>query len=137
MWCVMCDARCVMFQTWFFVRSWLYESRGDQKYPIWVISDLLSDIPKLIPGGSRMYTISCKASHTNKKQIGNPLHCSIGQNIWKHWGTMWNNYKTSRNWLHERQSPTWRSRRQDLIFICIALCRSVLEIWSQMSNLCL
>ena len=39
MWCVMCDARCVMFQTGFFVRSILYESRGDQRYPIWVISD--------------------------------------------------------------------------------------------------
>ena len=64
MWCVMCDAWCVMFQIWFFVRSWLYESRGDQKHPIWVISDLFNDIPKLIPGGSRMYTISCKASYT-------------------------------------------------------------------------
>ena len=48
----------------FFVRSSLYESRGDQKYPIWVISDLLSDIQKLIPGGSCIYTISCKASYT-------------------------------------------------------------------------
>ena len=64
MWCVMCDVWCVMFQTWFFVRSWLYESRGDQKHPIWVISDLFNDIPKLIPGGSCMYTISCKASYT-------------------------------------------------------------------------
>ena len=26
---VMCYARCVMFKTWFFVRSWLYESMGD------------------------------------------------------------------------------------------------------------
>ena len=62
MWCMMCDVRCVMFQTWFFVRSWPYESRGDQKHPIWVISSLFNDIPKLIPGGSSMYTISCKAS---------------------------------------------------------------------------
>ena len=63
MWCVMCDAWCVMFQTWFFVRSWLYELRGYQKHPIWVISDLFNDIPKSIPGGSHMYTISCKASY--------------------------------------------------------------------------
>ena len=63
MWCVMCDAWCVMLQTWFFVKSWLYESRGDQKHTIWVISDLFNDIPKLIPGGSRMYTMSCKASY--------------------------------------------------------------------------
>ena len=65
MWYVMCDAWCVMFQTWFFVRSWLYESRGDQKHPIWVISDLFNDIPKLISGGSRMHTISCKASYSD------------------------------------------------------------------------
>ena len=63
MWCVMCDAWCVMLRTWFFVRSWLYELRGDQKHPIWVISDLFNDIPKSIPGGSHMYTISCKASY--------------------------------------------------------------------------
>ena len=63
MWCVMCDAWCVMFRTWFFVRSWLNELRGDQKHPIWVISDLFNDIPKSIPGGSHMYTTSCKASH--------------------------------------------------------------------------
>ena len=54
---------CVMFRSWFFVRSWLYELRGDQKHPIWVISDLFNDIPKSIPGGSCMYTISCKASY--------------------------------------------------------------------------
>ena len=52
----------VMIKTWFFVRSGLYESRGDQKHPISAISDLLNDIPKVILGGSRMYTISCKAS---------------------------------------------------------------------------
>ena len=69
MWCVMCDARCVMFQTWFFVRSWLYESREDQKHPIWVISDLFNDITKLIPGGSRMYTKSCKASYIHSSSF--------------------------------------------------------------------
>ena len=58
----LCNTWCVIFQTWFFVRSGLYESRGDQKHPISVISDLFNDIPNLIPGGSRMYTISCKAS---------------------------------------------------------------------------
>ena len=68
MWCVMCDAWCVMFWTWFFVRSWLYELRGDQKHPIWVIYDLFNDIPKSIPGGCHMYTISCKASYPNQKE---------------------------------------------------------------------
>ena len=63
MWCVMCDAWCKMFHSWFFVWSSLYESRGDQKYPILVISDLLIYIPKLMPGGSRMYTITCKSSY--------------------------------------------------------------------------
>ena len=32
----------------FFVRSLLYESREDQKHPIWVISDLFNDITKLV-----------------------------------------------------------------------------------------
>ena len=63
MWCVMCVAWCVMFPIWFFVRSWLYELRGDQKHPNRVISDLFNDIQKSIPGGSHMYTISCKASY--------------------------------------------------------------------------
>ena len=58
-WCAMCDVPDLIF----FVRSILYESRGDQRYPIWVISDHFNDIPKLIPGGSSMYTISCKASY--------------------------------------------------------------------------
>ena len=58
----MCDAWCVIFRTWFFVRSWLYELRRNQKHPIWGNSDLINDIPKSIPCGSHMYTISCKAS---------------------------------------------------------------------------
>ena len=66
MWCVMCDEWCVMFRTWFVVRYWLYELRRDQKPPIQVISDHFNDIPKLIPGGSHMYTISCKASYIEK-----------------------------------------------------------------------
>ena len=37
--------------------------KGRPKYFIWVISYLLSDILKLIPGGSRMYTILWKASY--------------------------------------------------------------------------
>ena len=61
MWVVMRDVWCARLI--FFVRSWLFESRGDQKYPIWVVSGLLSDIPKLTPGGSHMYTLSCKASY--------------------------------------------------------------------------
>ena len=63
MWCVMGEMWCVMFQTWFFVRSWLYESKGNQKHTISVFSYLFNDIPKFIPGGSRMYTIYCKASY--------------------------------------------------------------------------
>ena len=47
-----------------FVRSGLYGSRGDQKHPFSVISDLFHDIIILILGGSHMYTISCKASYT-------------------------------------------------------------------------
>ena len=62
-WCVMCEVWCMMFQTWFFVRSGLYEARGDQKHPL-SVTDLFNDIPKLILGGSRMYTISYKASNT-------------------------------------------------------------------------
>ena len=56
MWYVMCDVWCMMCDVTdlIFVRSWLFESRGYPKYPIWVISDLLSDILKLIPGGSCM-----------------------------------------------------------------------------------
>ena len=63
MWCVMCEVWCVMFQTWFFVRSWLNKSRGDQKHPISIFSDLFNYVPKLIPCGSRIYTITCKASY--------------------------------------------------------------------------
>ena len=55
-WCKMCDVPVLIF-----VRSWFYESRGDHKFPIWVIFYLLSDIPKLIPGSICMYTISCMA----------------------------------------------------------------------------
>ena len=44
------------------------------KYPIWVISDIFSDFPKLIPGGSRMYTISCKASKVIYKKISLPCY---------------------------------------------------------------
>ena len=60
---VLCDVWCVMCEVpgLFFVRSWLFESRGDQKYAIWVVSGLLSDSPKLAPGGSNMYTLTCKA----------------------------------------------------------------------------
>ena len=59
----MCDAWCLMFQTWFFVRSCLYESRWEHKYPQLVVTGLLSDIPQLTAGGSCMYTISCQASY--------------------------------------------------------------------------
>ena len=57
-WCVICNV-----QGLFIVRSWLFDSRGDQKYPIWVVSGLFSDILKLTPGGSCIYTLSCKASY--------------------------------------------------------------------------
>ena len=53
--CLMCDAWCARSIFW---KSWLFESRGDQKYPIWVVSGHLSDIPKSTPGGSHMYTLS-------------------------------------------------------------------------------
>ena len=61
-----------------FVRSWLFESRGDQKYPIWVVSGLLSDTPKLTTGGSHMYTLSCKASYPQiGKHKGNSVHQTL------------------------------------------------------------
>ena len=75
MWCVMLDVWCSRLGC--FVRSWLYEFREDQKHPIWVIYDLLNDIPKLIPGGSRMYTISCKASYRQK--------CQLSSTLFHHW----------------------------------------------------
>ena len=59
MWFLICDVWYVLFQTWFFVTLWIFESRGDQKHPVCVISVLLSHFPKLIPCGSCMYTISC------------------------------------------------------------------------------
>ena len=73
---VICDVWCVMRNVWcsrldFFVWSILYETRGDQRDPIWEISDLFNDIPKLIPGGSSMYTISCKASYISVPQQQN------------------------------------------------------------------
>ena len=57
-WCLMCDVPGL-----FFVRYLLFESRGNQKYPIWVVLGLLSDIQKVTPGGSHMYTLSCKSSY--------------------------------------------------------------------------
>ena len=65
-WCVMRDVQDLNF-----VISWLYESSWDQKYPICDISDILSDIPKLIQGGSRIYTLSYKASY------GTLITCNI------------------------------------------------------------
>ena len=64
-WCVMRYVWCVMCNVpgLFIVRSGLFESRGEQKYPIWVVLGLFSDILKLTPGGSCMYTLSCKASY--------------------------------------------------------------------------
>ena len=63
-WCVMCDVPGL-----FFVRSWFFKSRGDQKYPVLVVSGLLSDIPKFTPDGSHMYTLSYKASLSMGLQI--------------------------------------------------------------------
>ena len=77
--CLMCDAWCVMFQAWFFVRYCLYESSGHQKHPIWVICDLFNDIPKLIQGGSHMYTISCKASYIIFQEWTNIIRCTCGK----------------------------------------------------------
>ena len=41
-WCMMCDVWSLIF----FVKSWIYESRGDQKYPIWVFSRFCSGLSK-------------------------------------------------------------------------------------------
>ena len=56
-WCKMCDVPDLIFCK--ILTLWV---KGGKKYPIGVISDLLSDIPKVIPGGNHIYTISCKAS---------------------------------------------------------------------------
>ena len=66
--CVMHDVWCVICDVWsliFFVRSWIYESRGDQKHPIWVVSRFCSGRPKWTTGGNHLYTISCKTSYGN------------------------------------------------------------------------
>ena len=110
MWCVMCDAWCVMFQTWFFVRSWLYESRGDQKHPIWVISDLFNDIPKSIPGGSHMYTISCKAKVSGLANSSFPLKL-----IW------WQNSDTATEKSYEKLSIWKKCWDQGLSFSCFVI----------------
>ena len=47
---------------------WCIESRGNQKYPIWVVSGLLSDTPKLTTGGSHMYALFCQASYKDNKK---------------------------------------------------------------------
>ena len=57
-WCVMCDVPDLIFCK--ILTIWV---KGRPKHPIWVISDLFNEITKWIPGGSRMYTISCKASY--------------------------------------------------------------------------
>ena len=64
LWYVMCDAWCVMFQTWFCVQSSHSMSQWEtKKYPTCVVLGHLSDILKLTPDGSSMYTLSCKASY--------------------------------------------------------------------------
>ena len=63
-WCVMGDVPglflCKISTLWV---------KGRPKKTIRVVSGLLSDIPKWTPGGSHMYTLSCKASNTNRVQI--------------------------------------------------------------------
>ena len=43
-WCVMCNLWCEIFD--FFLGFWIYESRGDQKHPIWVVSRFCSGLSK-------------------------------------------------------------------------------------------
>ena len=56
----------------------LYESRGYQKYPIWVGLDLFSDIPKMTADGSCMYTISCKAFYAS---LDRDFHLIVGGSV--------------------------------------------------------
>ena len=87
---MMCDVWCV------------YESRGDQRYPIWEILDLLRDISKLIPGGSHINTISCKASQGEKKVLsGQKKHLGYMQGI-QSAGMMWEYFQMSRRWNLEQ-----------------------------------
>ena len=78
MWCVMRDVWCVMCVVpgLFFCKilTPCFESRGDQKYPMWEVSGHLSEIPKLTRGGSHIYTLSCKASY-EVSPVDNILAC--------------------------------------------------------------
>ena len=58
-----------MRDVWCSWLDFLYELRGDQRYPIWVISDIFNDIPKLIPGGSSMYKASYKKTPTQRFEM--------------------------------------------------------------------
>ena len=71
--CVMRDVWCA--RIFVVVRSSIFESRGDQNHSIWVVSGLMSDIPKLTPGGSPMYALSCNASYEHPENCAytNPM----------------------------------------------------------------
>ena len=58
-WFMMCDVPDMIFCK--ILTLWV---KGRPKIPPLGNFRPLSDIPKLIPGGRRMYTISCKASYT-------------------------------------------------------------------------
>ena len=70
-----------MCQANFFIRSRQW-SRGDQKYPLWIVLGLLSDCPKLTPGGSHSYTLSCKASYKIQKQEISANSENLKLSIW-------------------------------------------------------
>ena len=46
-----------------FVRFYLYESKGDQKYCIWGVKEIFSGFALSNPSGRYMYAITCKASY--------------------------------------------------------------------------
>ena len=77
----MCDVWGVMrdVQDLIFCKIWTLWVKGRPKTKtISVISDPFKDIPKFIQGGSRMYTIFCKASYIwaiLKQSVPSEPHC--------------------------------------------------------------
>ena len=100
-WCVMCDAWydmiCVMFQTWHFVRSSLYESREDQHQPwklfLWHFDKISNEYVEYCI--TCYFCTTCYESHKKKRlnmgitRIGwtPPLYFGHSRNTFDAWMT--------------------------------------------------
>ena len=89
-WCKMCDVSFLIF-----VRSWFYESRGDQKYPIWVIFYLLSDIPQLVAVVCTLY-------------LAWPQVCQRGRGDWSPRYQAWRRGLRCQEWRRGKRCQAWR-----------------------------